>query len=177
MITRTYALTAPIAAALAMAFASCNSSSHTFADAPRGDGPHSDAPRIDAPRLADAALDAPPGTFQLTVKNYSSWCSVQVGSGAGSSAPMQMVNVAPSTVTLVAKAASSAFELDSSMWHHVDGTTGDTGIAGTQTGTGSNAQSTAAATITNAAKCVWVCCPFSTGGTGCDPGVIGDQCP
>jgi hypothetical protein len=62
------------------------------------------------------------------------------------------------------------------MWHHVDGTTGDVGIPGTQTGSGSAALSTTMVTVGSAAKCVWVCCPF-TNGTGCDPAAIGDQCP
>jgi hypothetical protein len=165
------------------------SSAHTKNDAPNADTPvvandaRADARPIDGPPDAkiflDAPgpvfLDAPAGTFPLKVKNYISWCSVEVnGSGTFSTAMEQDVNVLPGTIALVAKPMSGTFELGSDMWHHVDGTTGDTGIAG---GRATSGQSSASITITSAGACVWVCCPFSADGSGCDPALIGDQCP
>lgn len=131
---------------------------------------------LDAP--APVFLDAPAGTYPLKVKNYLSWCTVEVNaSGTFSTAAEQDVNVLPGTIPLVAKPASSFFELGTDMWHHVDGTTGDTGIPGTQAGTGVSATSTTSITIVAAGACVWVCCPFSSDGSGCNPALIGDQCP
>jgi hypothetical protein len=144
-----------------------------------GTSSHTDAPPLGVDAATDARpIDAPPGTFMLTVKNYSSWCSVQVGSnGTFTTTTPQMEFVAPSTVQLIAKRASATFELGSDMWHYVDGTTGDTGVSGTHTGSGIAATSEASVTVSNANKCVWVCCPFAGTGSGCDPASIGDQCP
>ncbi len=136
-----------------------------------------DGPPVDAGPDAKIFLDAPPGTYPLTVKNYLSWCTVEIdNSGSFSTVTPQTVNVLPGTISLAARPASTMFVLGSDMWHHVDGTTGDTGISGSQSGSGLTATSTASITITSAGACVWVCCPFSTGG-GCDPALIGDQCP
>ena len=179
------------AAWLMIAACGGGSSAHKQSDAPAIDTPvvaidaPADARPIDAKIFHDAPpdakifldapfFDAPAGTFPLKVKNYLMWCSVEVnGSGTFSTASEQDVNVLPGTIQLVAKPASTTFELDNSMWHHVDGTTGDTGISGTQ----ASGQSTAAITITTAGACVWVCCPFSADGSGCNPALIGDQCP
>lgn len=122
---------------------------------------------IDAPMI-----DAPPGTFALTVKNYLNWCSVSVNGGAASTAATQTVNVMPGTIPLTATAASAAFIIAPNMWHH---TTGDTGAGetGTVTGSGTTAQSAVTATVGGAPKCVWICCPF-TNGTGCN---VAEQCP
>jgi hypothetical protein len=168
------------------------SSAKTKTDASSIDSPHGDSRAVDA-RAIDAALDASPfdagpdaklfldapaGTFPLVLKNYVSWCTVEINnSGSFSTATPQTVNVLPGTITLVAKPMNSMFELGTDMWHHVDGTTGDTGISGTQAGSGINATSTTTITITNAGACVWVCCPFSADGSGCNPALIGDQCP
>ena len=123
---------------------------------------------MDAP--ADAAqvfLDAPPGTYPLTVKNYLDWCSVSVGGGAFSADAVQVVNVMPGTIPLVAQPASTMFELAPGMWHHTDGDagTGDSGVV-------AGGQSSAVKTVGTAPACVWVCCPFTTG-VGC---AIPDQC-
>ena len=122
-------------------------------------------------KLIDAAvtkMDGPPGTSPLTVKNVLSWCSVSVNGGAASTAASQIVNVQPGMITLTASPVAG-FILDAHMWHHTDGDTAGTGEAGSVTGM----TSTAKATVTAAAKCVWVCCPF-TNGTGC---AVADQCP
>jgi len=134
-----------------------------------------DAPKVFMDAPPHVFLDAPPGTFPLKVKNYISWCAVEVnGSGTFSTALEQDVNVLPGTIQLAAKPMSSTFELGSDMWHHVDGTSGDTGIPGNA---GAGGTTTATITITSAGACVWVCCPFSADGSGCNPALIGDQCP
>jgi hypothetical protein len=61
------------------------------------------------------------------------------------------------------------------MWHHVDGTTGNTGVDGNQVG-GSTGTSTAMVTMGTANKCVWVCCQFEQADNGCES-TIPDQCP
>ena len=138
------------------------------------DGHRDSAGGGDAP--TDSAADAPAGTFALTVKNYLSWCSVSVNGGTTSTMGMQTINVLPGTIPLTATAASSTFQIGTNMWHHTTGDTANTGETGTVSGSGVSAQSAATATVGSAAKCVWVCCPF-VGGTGCDPGAIGEQCP
>src|SRR5690242_18937388 len=110
---------------------------------------------------------APAGTVPLTVKNYLDWCSVSVAGGAFSADGIQVVDVAPGTISLVARPASAAFELAPRMWHHTDGDLG----AG-DSGAVSAGQSTTAKTVGAAPACVWVCCPFADG-TGC---AIPDQC-
>jgi hypothetical protein len=139
-----------------------------------------DSKAIDAPKAVDAAVDGPPGTAPLTVKNYLNWCSVEVNGMTGSVAGQQVVNLAPGTYSLVAKRASSSFVVDGNMWHHTNGDsgTGETGVV-----TKPDAQdeatwfSTAMVTVGTSAKCVWVCCPFSTQGhPGCES-TIADQCP
>jgi hypothetical protein len=94
----------------------------------------------------------------LTVKNYLSWCSVAVGGQAASIAPSQTVCVAAGSVP-VAATALTGFTLGAAPWH---GTTGDAGAgdAGTVSGTGQAAMSTAAvATVAGTPACAWVCCP------------------
>jgi len=130
---------------------------------------------IDSPVAHDAPVDTPPGTFKLTVKNYQQWCSVKVNNGTASAAAVQTVDVASGKIPLSA-VALSGFRIDAHMWHHTDGDTGGTGEAGTVTGSGQSASSATTATVSSAAKCVWVCCPF-TSGAGCDPATIGEQCP
>jgi hypothetical protein len=122
-----------------------------------------DARPIDAHGSADA------GPPMLTVKNYLSWCSVSIDSGAASTAAQQSV---PATTaedaTLVATAASGNFILGD--WHHTDGDTSGAGEPGNVVGT----MTTAKVMVTGtASKCVWICCPF-TNGTGCP---TADQCP
>jgi hypothetical protein len=116
------------------------------------------------------APDSPSSSATLTVKNYLAWCSVSVD---GMNASVGAVQTEPITtsrndLTLVATAASASFKIDSMMWHHTNGDSGS-GEAGTVSG----AMSTATVTVTAGAnKCVWVCCPF-TSGTGCP---TTDQC-
>jgi hypothetical protein len=118
----------------------------------------------------DATGSGSGGGLQLTLKNYEAWCSVAIGSNATSASPSQTVNVSAGEVTLVAIPAGSAFEIGGNMWHFVDGDASGSGVTGTVSGM----MSTAQVAISNASKCVWVCCPF-TSGTGCTG--IADQCP
>jgi hypothetical protein len=156
-------------ALLAVVMFACSDSGNSKQDAPKTiDSPaihdaHADAPPPDAP------LDGPPGTQQLTVMNTLDWCSVTIGSGSASTAAQQQVFVQPGQIALSAAPASSAFELDAHMWHHTDGDTAGTGEAGTLNGSASDA----IVTVGSTAKCVWVCCPFTTG-MGCN---ITDPCP
>lgn len=127
-----------------------------------------DSKVIDAPPVT--VVDAPAGTAALTVKNYVSWCEVSVDGRSPSTADVQVVNVMPGAITLTATAATG-FILGRDMWHHTDGDTGR-GEAGSVL----NGVSTAMVTVGASAKCVWVCCPFPDG-SGCDPDLLGDQCP
>lgn len=124
----------------------------------------------DAPADSRRVLDAPANTAPLTVKNYLNWCEVSVDGGTASAASMQTVNVMPGTITLTA-AAATGFILGGDMWHHTNGD-GGSGEAGSVSG----GVSTAMVTVATSAKCVWVCCPFPDG-SGCEPAVIGEQCP
>jgi hypothetical protein len=75
--------------------------------------------------------------------------------------------------TLTATPLSSAFELDpNGTWHDTDGDHGS-GDPGTVS---SNTSTTTVTVNTPGTKCVWACCPFSPGGTGC-PTAAMDQCP
>ncbi len=125
---------------------------------------------VDAPK---AGVDSPAGTT-LTIKNVFSWCSVTVAGGTASTAAVITTHVPPGQITLTAKGAGT-FILGPDMWHHVDGTTGNTGVAGTVAGDTSTAKITVGAT----AACAWVCCPFPNG-SGCATGApdnLGDLCP
>jgi len=150
--------------------------SHNGNNQPDASGGGSDGSAVDA-STGSGTPDAPAGTYTLTVKNYQSSCSVQIGSGMFTTTTPQTTDVGPSSVQLVAKAANMTLELGSDMWHYVDGTTDDTGIGGIRMGSGVDATSTAHATISNVNKCIWVCCPMAGTGSGCDPATIGDQCP
>lgn len=152
---------------LVVALCACGSDSKTKMDAASIDAPH-DARPIDSPvSHPDAPLDGPPGTQQLTVKNYLSWCSVTVNGGTASSGAQQQVFVQPGQIAVTA-APLTGFKLDAHMWHDTDGDTG-TGEAGTVT---NGTSATTATVMSTGAKCVWVCCPF-TSGTGCP---TTDQC-
>ena len=108
----------------------------------------------------DSNADA--GCTELTVKNYDKWCKVSVAGGDYSKAAEQKVCVAPGTITLDAKIASSEFELGPDPWY-------DTTTPGVTKGK----VSSATIDVKKKAACVWACCPF-TGGSGC-PST--DQCP
>jgi hypothetical protein len=121
-----------------------------------------------APDANTTVPDGTPGSTQLTVKNFLSWCSVSVNGAAAATTATQTVTVDPGTIDLVATAASATFEIGPGMWHHTDGDTG-TGDDGTVSGDMSTAQVTVGADAT----CVWVCCPFASDGSGCD---VAEQC-
>ena len=162
-------------AVVAVMLCACSSDNKTKVDAPAGtidapkDGHAIDAPHVDA-RPPDAPQDGPAGTQQLIVRNYLSWCSVTANGGSPSTAEMQIVFVQPGTYTLTATKASSTFTIGPKMWHHTDGDTQNMGEDGVQVA----GTSTAMATVGNAIKCVWVCCPFANG-TGCS--AVPEQCP
>ncbi|MGE5186846.1 MAG: hypothetical protein ACM31C_32555 [Acidobacteriota bacterium] len=134
------------------------------------------------PKQADAAIDSKPidakpidaASPMLTVKNaptLTPWCSITVNGGTASTAAIQTMPITASgTITLTAAPESTTFELAANMWHHTDGDTGN-GDSGSVTGMTSTAMVTVTA---GQSKCVWVCCPFATNGTGC---ALPDQCP
>ena len=154
---------------LAMVLCACGGDGNKKMDAATTHDAPRDAPIDMAVNHIDAPLDGPPGTEQLTVKNYLNWCSVSVNGGSASSAAKQQVFVTPGQIALTASPLTG-FKLDANMWHHTTGDTGGTGEAGTVTGTTS---ATTATVVAGSAKCVWVCCPFTSGG-GCP---TTDQCP
>jgi hypothetical protein len=154
-------------ALLAVVVFACSDSGNSKSDAPKVIDAAAHDAAVDAPH-PDAPLDGPPGTQQLTVKNYLQWCSVAVGSGSASIAASQQVFVTPGQIPLEAT-ARLGFTLDAHMWHHTDGDTSGTGEAGTLNGSASDAT----VTVGSAAKCVWVCCP-TMGMPDCP---TADQCP
>ena len=155
----------------ALVMCACGSDSKTKMDAPAtGDAPH-DSKAIDA-KQPDAPLDGPPGTQLLTVTNYLSWCSVSVNGGSASATAQQQVFVQPGAIALTATKANSTFEVGSDMWHHTDGDAGSGEKGNWSTNDPTTATSSATVTVGSAAKCVWVCCPF-TSGTGC---AVPEQC-
>jgi hypothetical protein len=115
--------------------------------------------------------DAPPAAT-LTVKNYLSWCTINVNGGAGSSAASVTQPITGAATITLAATANTGFELGSAPWHDTAGDHG-TGDPGTLTGTGQTAVSTTTVAVTTTNKCVWACCPFPDG-TGCP---TTDQCP
>ena len=123
-------------------------------------------------------LDGPPGTVPLTVKNVDAWCSVKVNGGTASTLPTIVVNVQPGVIPVTATAASATFMIEPNMWHLTDGDSGS-GETGNVTGSGVTAESAVTATVVSATpKCVWICCPFTSNGSGCEPSdVVGKICP
>jgi hypothetical protein len=107
------------------------------------------------------------------VNNYFSWCSISIAGGSFTALASQVVCVPPGSVTLVAKPASSTFEIGSAPWHLTSGDNGS-GDPGVQAGTGIDETSTTSVVISSGSKCVWACCPFSVNGAGC-AGVV--DCP
>jgi hypothetical protein len=110
---------------------------------------------------------------ELTVHNIASWCDVGVDGGAASTVSAQTVCVdASKKVPLTATGTGSgdtAFILDAHMWHHVDDSNGDTGVAGTLSH--NNSESDETRTVGASGKaCVWVCCPGKSNPTECDVG-------
>ena len=106
---------------------------------------------------------------QLTVLNYKNWCSVSINSSTFATGTSLTACVASGTVSLAAMPKSATFELGPAPWHDTAGDTGS-GNPGTVSGT------TDSTTVVVGAggKCVWVCCPFASDGSGCP---TTDQCP
>jgi hypothetical protein len=101
----------------------------------------------------------------LTVKNYLSWCSVDVAGNTTSTATTQTVCVPANGTVNLSATALTGFEVTTDDWHDVD----------SQQLTGNNMTSKATKAIGGADTCVWVCCrTASDGGTDC-PST--DLCP
>jgi hypothetical protein len=116
----------------------------------------------------------------LTVKNYFTWCALTAnGQAVTGTTPgtttSSTICVAAGTINLVAKPLSTSFELGPTPWHDTSGDTGS-GDPGTQANVdaGVNATSTTTVVASSGSKCVWACCPF-TSGTGCSG--VPNQCP
>ncbi len=149
-----------IIAALALA-AGCGSSSNPKKADAAIDSKPIDAKPIDAPAPMLTVKDAPVGT---------PWCTVTVGSMAPSAAGTITQPITQSGQITLVVTPNTGFKLDTGMWHHTDGDTG-AGDSGTVSGT----MSTTTVTVTaGQSKCVWVCCPGSTGTPPCP---TADQCP
>ena len=134
-----------------------------------------DSPGVRMDAAVDAKMvDAPPGTAILTLKNYLNWCEVGINGAALVQMNQVTAALAPGTYNVAAKGAPG-FEIQPGMWHHVDGSSGNTGVDGNQVG-GPSGTSTAMVTMGTTAKCVWVCCQFDNGTGGC-PSTLPDQCP
>jgi hypothetical protein len=112
---------------------------------------------------------------ELTVINADVWCNVTVNHGTASSAGTQTVCVAANaTVDLAAAPISNTFALADDMWHHVDDSTGNTGVKGDQTSMPGTSLETKTVPATGKA-CVWVCCPGANPPAFACP--TADQCP
>ncbi len=133
--------------------------------------------QTDSGSPADAATTAPPdaGTeagdptdggvasdgaaaVTLVIENYLSWCKVSVNGGAASTAPTQMVTVAPDTVVNLSGDLASSFFV----WGYWVGTAGDT-TAAHDTGKTTTVK-------VSADKKVQACCPLASApNTPCPP--------
>ena len=114
-------------------------------DSAAADGGPADAGHADA------------GSITLRILNFAGWCSVTVNGDTASTAFTITKSVpAGSTATIVAKPATSAFDIGSDPWFGVD--QNDGGAApGTDVGTGVDETSTVTVTA-GANHCVSVCC-------------------
>jgi hypothetical protein len=104
--------------------------------------------------------DAAPAPGTLTVKNYLSWCAVEINGGAASTDATVMASVAPGSIaTIVATPTNGGFEIGPTPWFGVDPVS-DAAAPGTDVGNGPSETSTAVVTInqTGAPQCVSVCC-------------------
>lgn len=138
-----------------------------------GCGSDSTPAKTDAKVFMDSPGSGSGSSVLLTVKDAPTgtpWCSVTIGSQAASTAGVVTAPITASGPITLKVSPNSGFKLDTNMWHHTDGDTG-TGDTGTVSGT----TSTTTVTVTaGTAKCVWVCCPGSTGSPACP---TTDQCP
>jgi hypothetical protein len=124
-------------------------------DSAAADGGPADAGHADAGPADAGHADA--GSITLRILNFAAWCSVTVNGDTASTAFTITKSVpAGSTATIVAKPASTAFEIGPDPWFGVD--QNDGGAApGTDVGTGVNETSTVTVTA-GANHCVSVCC-------------------
>jgi hypothetical protein len=116
---------------------------------------------------------------ELTVHNIVSWCKVSVNGGAELPDGTQTVCVDANAMVALEASPSTGFTLSNTMWHHVDDSTGDTGVKGDQTSMAGKSLETKTVGA-NGAACTWVCCPGVGNPTECDVGgafVPSDPCP
>ncbi len=106
---------------------------------------------------------------ELTVHNIATWCSVTVNGGTASTAVTQTVCIDTAGAVPLIAATTPGFVLSDTMWHHVDDSTGDTGVSGMQNG--AKTQSSETKTVgSSGTACAWVCCPGMGNPTECDVG-------
>jgi autotransporter translocation and assembly factor TamB len=129
-------------------------------------GSDSTPAKTDAKVFLDGSGSGSGSSFLLTVKDAPTgtpWCSVTIGTNAASGAGVLTMPITASGPITLKVSANTGFKLDANMWHHTDGDTG-TGDTGTVAGSVSTATVTVSAT---ANKCVWVCCPGTSGTPAC----------
>jgi hypothetical protein len=108
--------------------------------------------------------------IHLTIYNYKAWCNVSVNGNAittptlGTTRPQSMC--VADGVGIGATANGAAFEI---------GTPPLPFISGVTTASITDVGMMAKASLAPAATCVFICCPFSPGGTGCT-GLV-NPCP
>ncbi len=111
--------------------------------------------------------------MNLTVLNYpmsNPWCTVDIAiMGQTPNTDYTQTVCVPPGIVAVAASPNSGFELGTAPWHDTDGDPG-TGDPGTRNG---NSSGTFVTVVAGTPKCVWVCCPFASNGTGCP---TTDQC-
>ncbi len=106
---------------------------------------------------------------ELTVHNIAAWCNVSVNGGTASTGLTQTVCIdTPGAVPLTA-ATTPGFVLSDTMWHHVDDSSGDTGVKGMWNGAMTKSSETKTVGA-NGTACAWVCCPGMGNPTECDVG-------
>jgi hypothetical protein len=138
-----------------------------------GCGSDSTPAKTDAKVFMDAPGSGSGSQVLLTVKDAPTatpWCSVTIGTGAASTAGVVTAPITASGPITLKVSPQAGFKLDTGMWHDTDGDTGS-GDSGTVAGT----TSTTTVTVTaGTAKCVWVCCPGTSGTPACP---TTQQCP
>jgi hypothetical protein len=110
------------------------------------------------------------GCVPLRVRDKTGSCFVSVGGGTPATNDPQTWCVSPGPVQLAAWPSNTAYELGPTPWHD---TAGDHGSG--DPGQVDGGVSYAMVTDPGPGRCVWVCCPLTTG-TGCPP-ENPDQCP
>jgi hypothetical protein len=105
----------------------------------------------------------------LTIFNPADWCNVSINGMTATTAGSQTVCVAATSTAKLTAAPIPGFTLSDTMWHHVDDSTGDTGVKGDQATTPGKSLETKTVGATGTA-CAWVCCPGTGDPTECDVG-------